>query len=106
MELAEMLNAKCKMLNAICILHLAFCISGCTGPAPSAKRAARNVLLITIDTLRADQLGAYGCTRPSTPTFDRLPREGGEFDRAYAAAPTTLPWHAYILTGPNPPRPR
>lgn len=98
-----MLNATCKMLNSICILHLAFCITGCTGPAPSATRAARNVLLITIDTLRADHLGAYGWTRARSPTLDRLAREGVAFDRAYAAAPITLPSHASILTGRYPP---
>jgi arylsulfatase A-like enzyme/Tfp pilus assembly protein PilF len=87
----------------MCIVHLAFCVAGCTRSAPSATRAPRNVLLITIDTLRADHVGAYGWTRARTPTLDRLAREGVAFDRAYAAAPITLPSHASILTGRYPP---
>ena len=98
-----MLNAKCRMLISICIVHLALCISGCTGSAPSGKPVAQNVVLITIDTLRADHVGAYGWTRARTPTLDALAREGVVFDRAYAAAPITLPSHASILTGRYPP---
>src|SRR5947208_5051882 len=95
-------NAKCQMLTSIYILHFAFCITGCTGSAPSGK-PAQNVVLITIDTLRADHVGAYGWTRARTPTLDALAREGVVFDRAYAAAPITLASHASILTGRYPP---
>jgi arylsulfatase A-like enzyme/Flp pilus assembly protein TadD len=59
--------------------------------------------LITIDTLRADRVGAYGWTRARTPVLDALARDGATFDRAYAAAPITLPSHATILTGRYPP---
>src|SRR5713226_3637207 len=65
--------------------------------------AARNLLLITIDTLRADHVGVYGWTRARTAALDRLAREGIVFDRAFAAAPITLPSHATILTGRYPP---
>jgi arylsulfatase A-like enzyme/cytochrome c-type biogenesis protein CcmH/NrfG len=59
--------------------------------------------LITIDTLRADHVGAYGYARARTPALDALARSGTAFDRAYAAAPITLPSHASLLTGRYPP---
>jgi choline-sulfatase len=62
-----------------------------------------NVLLITVDTLRADHLGAYGYSRVETPNIDRLARSGARFERAIAHAPLTLPSHASILTGTLPP---
>ena len=75
----------------------------CTRAAnPSAPRA-RNVLLITVDTLRADHVGAYGYVRARTPALDGLASRGALFERAYAAAPITLPSHATLLTGRYPP---
>ena len=71
-------------------------------PAPP-EPAARNLLLITIDTLRADHVGAYGYASARTPALDGLARTGVAFDRAYAAAPITLPSHATLLTGRYPP---
>jgi arylsulfatase A-like enzyme/Tfp pilus assembly protein PilF len=62
------------------------------------------VLLVTIDTLRVDRVGAFGGPAALTPTLDRLAREGLRLTRAYAAAPLTLPSHASILTGVSPPR--
>jgi choline-sulfatase len=77
------------------------------GPAPPARgtppSAPRNVLLITIDTLRADHVGAYGDAGARTPTLDRLARDGIRFDRAYATAPITLTSHASLMTGRYPP---
>src|SRR3954471_12224402 len=61
-----------------------------------------NVLLITVDTLRADRLGAYGYARARTPVFDALARRGARFARTYAAAPITLTSHASLLTGRYP----
>lgn len=62
-----------------------------------------NVVLITIDTLRADRLGAYGYEPAHTPHLDRLADEGVLFTEAYAQVPLTLPSHASILTGLYPP---
>lgn len=62
-----------------------------------------NVLLITIDTLRLDRVGAFGGTRHLTPTLDRLAGEGFRLTRAYASAPLTLPSHTSILTAVSPP---
>ena len=62
-----------------------------------------NVLLITLDTTRADRLGCYGYAPARTPALDRLASEGLLFERAYSAVPLTLPSHATILTGLLPP---
>jgi len=61
----------------------------------------QNVLLITIDTLRADALGSYG-GQAATPALDRLARDGVRFDFAHAHAVLTLPSHTSILTGDYP----
>jgi tetratricopeptide (TPR) repeat protein len=74
----------------------------CRGVTP-AEEPARNVLLITIDTLRADSVGAYGARAAETPALDSLARDGARFDRAWAPAPITLPSHASLLSGRYPP---
>src|SRR5882672_1447201 len=68
-------------------------------------RSARplNVLLITLDTTRADRLGCYGYSVAKTPVLDRLAQQGVLFERAYAPVPLTLPSHASMLTGLYPP---
>ena len=65
------------------------------------ENADRNVLLITIDTLRADALGSYG-GRAVTPNLDRLAAAGARFAFAHAHAVVTLPSHASILSGRYP----
>lgn len=62
-----------------------------------------NVLLVTIDTERADRLGCYGYGPAYTPTVDALAAEGLLFRNCVASAPITLPSHATILTGLQPP---
>lgn len=71
-------------------------------PAPDAA-AVRNVVLISVDTLRADHLGCYGDARATTPQIDGLAAAGVRFERAQAPVPLTLPSHATILTGLRPP---
>jgi arylsulfatase A-like enzyme/tetratricopeptide (TPR) repeat protein len=61
------------------------------------------VLLVTIDTLRADRVGVYGLPDAATPTLDGLAASGVLFEQAVATAPLTLPSHASILTGQYPP---
>lgn len=70
-----------------------------------AARPSRrfNVLLITLDTTRADRIGCYGYAAAATPSLDALARRGVLFERAYAPAPLTLPSHASMLTGLYPP---
>jgi choline-sulfatase len=68
-----------------------------------ARSPAPDILLITIDTLRADHVGAYGAATGATPTLDALAARGVRFDRADTAVPLTGPSHATILTGQYPP---
>jgi arylsulfatase A-like enzyme/Tfp pilus assembly protein PilF len=73
--------------------------------APRARQQSRpNVLLVTLDTVRADRIGAYGYKRAATPNLDRLAREGVRFDDATTQAPLTAPAHAALLTGIYPTR--
>ena len=62
-----------------------------------------SVLLVTLDTVRADHIGAYGDKTAETPALDRLARESLRFDHAVSAVPLTLPSHATILSGLTPP---
>jgi arylsulfatase A-like enzyme len=67
-------------------------LGGCRrGAAPA------NLILITLDTLRADHVGAYGAKRARTPAIDALAREGVVFENAYSLIPITLPSHASIF---------
>lgn len=70
-------------------------------PSPTPTEAPRqpNVLLVTIDTLRADRLGAYGFAQAHTPVLDQLAREGVRFDRAICQLPQTNASHASLMTG-------
>lgn len=71
-------------------------------PAPAEERP--NLLLILVDTLRADRLGAYGHDRPTSPHIDSLAARGIAFPRAYSPSPWTLPGFASALTGLYPSR--
>src|SRR3954463_819770 len=57
------------------------------------------IILVSIDTLRADHLPAYGYTKVKTPAIDALAADGVVFERAYSHAPQTLPAHAALLSG-------
>ena len=88
------------------MLLLVVALSSCgrgsrSAGAPIAAAALRgaNVLLVTIDTLRADHVGAYGSPLGLTPTIDRFARQGLRFDIAHAHVPMTLPSHTTIMTG-------
>jgi arylsulfatase A-like enzyme/Flp pilus assembly protein TadD len=61
-----------------------------------------NILLITMDTTRADRLGCYGYTRGKTPNLDALAQKGVRFENVYAQVPLTLPSHCSIMTGTYP----
>ena len=64
-----------------------------------AGRGRGPIVLVSVDTLRADRLPAYGYSRVRTPAIDALAADGVVFERAYAHSPQTLPSHASILTG-------
>ncbi len=78
---------------------------GSAAGAPGITAAARfttrptNVVLVSIDSLRADHLHSYGYHRETSPTLDRLAAEGARFATAYSVSSWTLPSHATMLTG-------
>jgi arylsulfatase A-like enzyme len=78
---------------------LTLATAACSGPANSPS-----ILLVVIDTLRADAVSAYGKVEGSTPTLDRLAREGLLYRHAFAPSPWTLPSHATLFTGLTIPR--
>lgn len=72
-----------------------------TGSVESSH-GQRNVILISLDTLRADHLGTYGYERNTSPNLDRLAGNGLVFEQAMSASHWTLPSHAALLTGKDP----
>jgi arylsulfatase A-like enzyme len=76
-------------------LCFAMLFAGCT----SRLDGIRNVLLVSIDSLRADHLGCYGYDRPTSPTIDRLAAGGVRFANASSPTSWTLPSHVTLLTG-------
>lgn len=81
-------------------------LGSCGGPASSPPRvpAHPDVLLITLDTVRADRIGAYGHAAASTPNLDALAARGRRYTHAWSPVPFTIPAHASILTGLYPAR--
>jgi arylsulfatase A-like enzyme/Flp pilus assembly protein TadD len=77
-------------------------LGSCQRGDGGSSSAEPNVILISIDTLRADHLGCYGHPRIKTPNIDRLAAEGTLFEQCTTAAPVTLPSHASMLTGTYP----
>src|ERR1700729_1251965 len=69
---------------------------------PSSITKPPNIILITLDTTRADRMGFLGSKRGLTPNLDSLARQSVVFTRAYAQAPLTPVSHASILTGTYP----
>src|SRR5438477_5196060 len=90
-------------LRSVVVIFAAVAVASCGGAPRAELRAVpgQNVLLITIDTLRADALGCYGGPA-ATPALDRLAAAGVRFDFAHAHAVTTLASHTSILTGRYP----
>jgi arylsulfatase A-like enzyme/tetratricopeptide (TPR) repeat protein len=93
--------AAAALIGAALIAAIAVAFRGRSAQADLRVVRDQNVLLLTIDTLRADALGSYG-GHVSTPALDKLAAEGVRFDFAHAHAVLTLPSHASILTGEYP----
>jgi arylsulfatase A-like enzyme/Flp pilus assembly protein TadD len=74
-----------------------------SGTTAGQEKGRPNLLLITVDTLRADRLGCYGGREVKTPTIDALASRSVLFERAFAHTPLTLPSHTSILLGTTPP---
>jgi len=71
---------------------------------PAPRGDGPNLILLSIDTLRADHLGCYGYERSTSPSIDRLASEGVLFEQVVSSSSWTLPAHASMLTGLNPTR--
>ncbi|HEX6898647.1 MAG TPA: sulfatase-like hydrolase/transferase [Thermoanaerobaculia bacterium] len=91
-----------KRAFLLAVVFFALAAAASAAPVPSAKPP--NLVLITLDTTRADHLGAWGWPHARTPNLDALAARGVRFARCDTAAPITLPSHATILTGLYPPR--
>lgn len=95
-KLARILGAA--LVSALLAGVLASCDSAREEPS------AQHLVLITLDTTRADRIGAYGHANAGTPWLDQLAKRGALFERAYTTAPITLPAHVSLFTGRIPPR--
>lgn len=85
---------------------LVFLVAALAAACGSGERNAappRSLLLVTIDTLRADHLGCYGYSGARTPHIDALAERGVRFETAFSVAPITFPSHVSLLTGTIPP---
>ena len=96
---AQRAAGKRRSSRRACLVSLALACAAlaCSPPKPPS------VVLISVDTLRPDALGAYGGP-VATPSFDRLAQEGVLFEKAFAPAPATAPSHATLFTGQAPQR--
>jgi arylsulfatase A-like enzyme len=90
-------NYKVKLIWALLgVVFAGLLFSACS------RTSDYNVLLITLDTTRADHLRCYGYKNVETPALNSLSREGVFFGRAYAPTPLTLPAHTSIFSGTLP----
>lgn len=107
------MSFACPRIAGSLLLALLLCACGREPTAGSSERP--NLVLIVVDTLRADSLGCYGSSRPSSPRIDELARSGFLFENAQSAAPWTAPALLSLFTGlypdahgvrdfPDPPR--
>jgi arylsulfatase len=92
------MNQWRRLLIAVGAVAVLFGIAQLIALVPTAKRAP-NLLLIVVDTLRADHVSAYGYARPTTPTLDALAAESVVFRDAMSPAPVTIPSMVQIMTG-------
>jgi arylsulfatase A-like enzyme len=90
-----------RALSLASALWAGGCDSGCDGVG-ALRPAGPNVLILTVDTLRADRLGAYGYARDTTPTLDVLAREGVRFERTYSPRGSTWPALMTMMTSWTP----
>jgi arylsulfatase A-like enzyme/Flp pilus assembly protein TadD len=84
------------------LIRQLLCVVWFGASALAAAAAPPNVILITLDTVRADRMGFLGSKRGLTPNLDTLARQSAVFTRAYSQVPLTAPSHATILTGTYP----
>lgn len=94
--------AKKRWIILVLLLHAVF-LSLYLFNSSLERNRIRNVVLISIDTCRADRLGCYGFELNTTPNIDALSQEGTLFENAISPVPITLPAHVTMLTGTIPP---
>src|SRR5438552_18432304 len=104
-KLPAMVGTACR---SVCIATLPLALAACrtnrTVQAPDAIPPGRPIILITIDTLRADRLGSYGSRLGLTPALDRFAQRATRFSAAVSQVPLTLAAHTTLLTGLHPAR--
>ena len=86
---------KAPRAAALSMLVLILALAACSPSLPQIER----VVLITLDTTRADRIGCYGYGEAHTPQLDALADQGVLFEHAVSTVPTTLPAHSTIFTG-------
>ena len=99
-----------SIAHSICACFALLSLSACATALPPAARTPfieessrpERVVLITIDTLRADYVGCYGSKTSRTPTLDRLAANGVRFATAISPTPMTMPSHTSLMTGLDP----
>ena len=93
-----------RLPELLCVLTFVPCFFACntTTPVETVVSRGANIVLVSIDTLRADHLGCYGQSRPTSPNIDDLASRSFVFERAYAQSHNTLVSHATMLTSLNP----
>jgi arylsulfatase A-like enzyme/Flp pilus assembly protein TadD len=99
-----------SIVHSLCACFALLSLGACaTAPPPAAQTAVipddqrpERVVLITIDTLRADYVGSYGSKLARTPTLDRLAAHGVRFETAISPTPMTMPSHTSLMTGLDP----
>ncbi len=95
-------RASIAGLCTLAILTVAACRSSHKSDNPQVALKPINVVLITLDTVRADHLHCYGYEKIKTPNIDAIAQQGVLFEKAVAQAPLTQPSHASMFTGTNP----
>jgi arylsulfatase len=90
-----------KSAPYMALLAVLLAVTGCRPEQVESRRpdALDSVLLVTIDTLRADHLSSYGYWRPTSPNFDAFVAGGARFEYAFSTSPHTAPSHASLMTG-------
>ncbi|MEW5802153.1 MAG: sulfatase-like hydrolase/transferase [bacterium] len=91
-----------KFILSFWLLVLLFPSHALSAKDAKDKNSSLNIVVITVDTLRADRVGCYGYRRIKTPQMDALASEGVLFEYAFTPTPLTLPAHASIFTGTYP----
>lgn len=96
-----MCNRRSATARAALLAGAVTLLLGCGACTRPRRAAPPNIVLISIDSLRRDHLGAYGYQKPTSPTIDAFAREGLVFDNALSTSSWTLPAHAAMFTGLN-----